>query len=109
MENQGDIASKMFPGFEGSSQSPVNAQSTQDSRAETAATLDELAGKLFPENAAGPDDFQFEIPEDLQHLNLQHNPVATANYTKLARSVGLNQVQAQQLLNHHLRAIHGKK
>lgn len=68
---------------------------------------EELANKLFGDGP--PDKYLFTVPQDLSHLGLVHDEAKHSEFSVLAKSMGLSQARAQELVNHHLRAAYGGK
>lgn len=54
-----------------------------------------------------PEEYVFTAPEDLAHLGLVHDEEMHQEYSALARSMNLDQVSAQKLLDLHLRKVYG--
>lgn len=91
-ESQG-LAARMFPA--------TKDKETPEARSE------QVESHLL--DAPPPAEYVWEVPEDLAHLGLVPDPTAAAEFSKLARGMGLSQAKATQLLHHHLRSIHGSK
>lgn len=69
----------------------------------------EMAETLFPdqgEDAPEPVYHRFDVPEDLAHLGLVHDPIQHREFSRLGFELGLDQEAAQKLITTHLRAAY---
>lgn len=97
-------AESMFP-----SMKAPEAEATPPQPSEPPAkvpTPDEVAAeRMFGQSP--PAEYVFTAPKGLEHL--VPDPEAHAEFSRMARDMGLSNAKAQQLLEVHLKRIHGKK
>ena len=93
-----EMAERLFGG--GSLQRFYEEQQSENER---------MAETLFPDQGEDAPEqvyHRFDVPEDLAHLGLQHDPVQHAEFSRLGHELGLDQEAAQRLITTHLRAAY---
>jgi hypothetical protein len=101
--SQDAIAARMFPNVA----APVKP---------APPPTDDAAAKMFPNSGppapapeGPPEKYEFVVPEEFHHLGLTYDEPSHQEFSKIARSMGLSNARAQELVNFHLRRVYGKK